>query len=502
MFPHLYIDEPRERALVAAADAGLRLLAPAVRAFRPSSVIPPRRILLMRIERIGDLLMTLDGIADVISAAPHAQIDLVVGSWNVDVARAIPGIHRVETLDAAWLVRDGSGQRLRPLMARARSWRNRRYDLAINFEPDIRSHLLMAAIRPARTAGFSSGGGGPLLDVSLPFDRTAHTSDNARRLAAATLDIPTRTGPARLDLPPAAMDRASALLNGARRPLVGVHASGGREIKQWPPERFGEVAARVARERGATIVLTGGAADRPLVDIARRAVGSYPVIDLAGSLDLLTLGAVLEQLDVYVTGDTGPMHLASAVGTPIVAVFGPSNPVRYAPRSERHRIVRIDLPCSPCNRIRVPPARCVGHTPDCLAGIDAETVFHAVLDLLDARGTSAPGTSHMAHGTSHVAHGTSHMACGASHVAHGTSHIARGTSHIARCTLHVARGTLHVARGTSHIARGTLHVARGTSHIARGTSHMARGTSHMACGASHVARGTSHIARGTLLPCL
>ncbi len=79
--------------------------------------------------------------------------------------------------------------------------------------------------------------------------------------------------------------------------------------------------------------------------------------------------AILAQLDVLVTGDTGPMHLAAAVGTPVVAVFGPSDPARYATRGPADRVVRIDLPCSPCNRIRRPPERCVGHTPDCLAGV-------------------------------------------------------------------------------------------------------------------------------------
>ena len=404
MFPHLHIDEPRDRALVGAADAALRAIAPVVRAFRPTPAATARRILLMRIERIGDLLMTLEGIADVVAAAPGAEIDLVVGSWNADVARAIPGVHRVETLDASWLARDGSGENVRSLLARARRLRPRKYDLGINFEPDIRSHLLMAATGAAKTAGFSSGGGGPLLDVSLAFDRAAHTSDNARRLVAATLDVPPRSGPARLHLPQDATERAREILSDVARPLVGLHASGGREIKQWPPEWFGEVAARLARERGATVVLTGASADRPLVDIVRRAMGSHAVVDLAGSLDLLPLGAVLEELDVFVSGDTGPMHLAAAVGTPVVAVFGPSDPVRYAPAGERHRIVRIDLPCSPCNRIRLPPARCVGHTPDCLAGIDVETVCQAALGVLDAgtpaRGTSPPGTWHVARRTS------------------------------------------------------------------------------------------------------
>jgi ADP-heptose:LPS heptosyltransferase len=393
MFAHLQITEPRERALVGAADAALRVVAPIARAFRRRAPAAPGRILLLRIERIGDLLMTLDAIADVVSAAPRAEIDLAVGSWNAELASAIRGIHRVEPIDAAWLARGGGSSAL-SLVSTGRSWRSRGYDLAINFEPDIRSHLLMAATGAARTAGFSSGGGGPLLDISLPFDPQMHTSDNARRLAAAALDVPPRVEPARLDLPPAAKQRALELLGRRRLPLVGIHASGGREIKQWPPDRFGAVGARLARDLGATIVLTGSAADRPLVDAARQAMGAAPVLDLSGTLDLLSLAALLEALDVYITGDTGPMHLAAAVGTPVVAVFGPSDPVRYAPREDRHRIVRIDLPCSPCNRIRQPPERCIGHTPDCLAGIDVDRVHAAAIEVLNAvRGRSAPGAS-------------------------------------------------------------------------------------------------------------
>ena len=399
MFDHLQIHEPRERALVAAADIALRIVAPVARAFSRAAPDVPRRILLMRLERIGDLLMTLDAIADVVAAAPDATVDLVVGSWNVDVARAVGGLHRVDTLDASWLARDGTALGLRSMMLKAREWRQRQYDLAINFEPDIRSHLVLAAAGAAKTAGFSSGGGGPLLDVSLPFNARTHTSDNARALVAAVLPVPPRESTAVLELPPGATGGAAHLLGMRPRPLIGIHASAGREIKQWPAERFGTVAARFASEFGATIVLTGSAEDRPLTDVIKRALGSARVVDLTGSLDLLTLAAVLQQLDVYITGDTGPMHLAGAVGTPVAAVFGPSDPIRYAPRGPFHRIVRIDLPCSPCNRIRLPPARCVGHTPDCLAGIDVDRVYRTAVELLDrprntpAAGTPAAGTS-------------------------------------------------------------------------------------------------------------
>lgn len=385
MFAYLQISEPRERALVGAADTALRVIAPVVRAFRRKAAPRPQRILLMRIERIGDLLMSLEAIADVVAAAPGAEIDLVVGSWNEQIAKGIPGIRRVETLDASWLARNGSGGHMPALFTRARQWRTQQYDLAFNFEPDIRSHFLLAASGAAQTAGFHSGGGGPLLDVALPFDPRRRTGENARRLVAAVLDVPPRLHPLRLALPTDAKARALELLGSARSPLVGVHTSGGREIKQWPPERFGEVAARLANERGATIVLTGSADDRSLVDAARGSISSGAVIDLVGRLDLVTLAAVLERLNLYITGDTGPMHLAAAVGTPVVGIFGPSDPIRYAPSEPHHRIVRIDLPCSPCNRIRLPPARCVGHTPDCLAGIDADRVYRAALDAI-ARG--------------------------------------------------------------------------------------------------------------------
>src|SRR5688572_25799173 len=102
----LQIYEPRERALVAIADVALRAIAPVARALRRRTDGPPRRILLLRLERIGDLLMALEGIADVAAAAPNAEIDLVVGSWNADIAKAIKGVARVERLDASWLARD------------------------------------------------------------------------------------------------------------------------------------------------------------------------------------------------------------------------------------------------------------------------------------------------------------------------------------------------------------------------------------------------------------
>jgi ADP-heptose:LPS heptosyltransferase len=182
--------------------------------------------------------------------------------------------------------------------------------------------------------------------------------------------------------PPDAVDRARTVLGTNRRPLIGVHASGGRESKQWHVDRFAAAARQLAREHQATIVLTGAPGDRPVVDLARRALHDVPFVDASGALDLPTLAALLAELDLLIASDTGPMHLAAAMGTPVVALFGPSDPRRYGPQAAHARVVRVDLWCSPCGRVRLPPERCRGHVPDCMDGISVDAVVTAANELL------------------------------------------------------------------------------------------------------------------------
>ena len=393
----LHIHDRRERAFVATADRMLGLSAALTRPFRrrraPSS---PQRILLLRLERIGDLLMALPAIADVRAAAPSAEIHLVVGSWNAEIARAIEPVTAVQTLDASWLAREGHGLGMPALLRAARRWKSDHYDVAINFEPDIRTNLLLAASGAPWTAGYRSGGGGPLLDLALDYDTRSHTTDNARRLVGALFDHPARTDlPPALVVPSEAHHNAERLLASAGRPLIAMHVSGGRPIKQWDAARFAETARRLISSLDATIVLTGSPDDRAIVDAVKQRLPPGRAIDVSGDVDLLTLAGILDRVDLLITGDTGPMHLAAAVNTPIVAIFGPSDPARYGPRGPSDRIVRVDLPCAPCNRIRLPPERCVGHIPDCLALVTADSVFAAARSVLDrATPASSPARAH------------------------------------------------------------------------------------------------------------
>jgi ADP-heptose:LPS heptosyltransferase len=340
---------------------------------------------LLRVERIGDLLMVMDAIAAARAAWPDAQIDLAVGSWNAPLATLIPGIDRVDQIDVPWLAREGTGLSWSGLLAKAKVWRARHYDLVVNFEPDIRTNFLAWRTGAPLRAGYWTGGGGALLTDALAYDPESHVSANARALIrhCAGGERPgTVTPPLAPDAQ--AVAAADALLTGVpgTHRLVGLHVSGGRESKQWHLARFAEVGRALASEGGTTLILTGGPGDRAMVDQVRRALGDRPVVDAAGTLDLPATAALLSRLDVLITGDTGPMHLAAAVGTPIVALFGPSDPRRYGPLAAQQRVVRVQLYCSPCGQVRLPPERCRGHVPDCMDGITVEVVIQAARELL------------------------------------------------------------------------------------------------------------------------
>jgi ADP-heptose:LPS heptosyltransferase len=389
---HLQIPYRRERWLVGLADAGLHAasLLGWPRRGSATRATTPRRILLLRLEKVGDLVMVLDAIAVVRALAPDATIDLVVGSWNQALAALIPGV-RVETLDVPWIAPKGRGASWRALAARAHEWRLQNYDLAINFEPDIRSNLLLAWSGAAQRVGFVSGGGGSALTDGVSPDPAAHVAENAKALVSRAFGAPMSAvqsfSPARLNIPQHARRRAAELVATPRHgvPLVGIQPATGRRIKEWDPVRFAAVGAEIARARGATVVLVGSAHDKPVLDAVRAAwPANVPLAQLPPDLDLVVLAAVLERLTLLITGDTGPMHLAAAVGTPVLAIFGPSLPTRYAPLSARSKIVRIDIPCSPCNLMRRPPERCLGKVPDCLAGIGTEDVLRAANEMLNA----------------------------------------------------------------------------------------------------------------------
>ena len=389
--PRIY--DPRERMALGALDLMLRGVS-RVTGLRPrrDPVATPRAnrvqrvnrvnrvksILALRLDRLGDLLMTLPALQSLRAAAPDAHLELAVGSWNEAVARRLPFVDGVRIVDAPWA---SWGKKVRFADAR-RAMRPDGVDapdLVIDFQGDVRVSILMALTGATLRAGYGETGGGYLLTHPGAWDETKSWYwQNLELVKTLYPDAEDITRPYNFVT---AEDRknAAAHLDGATRPRIGIHPSAGRALKQWEEKKFTALIDRLSET--ASVLVTGASGDKALVE--RIVAGTHSSPKTLLGTDLATFAAVVESFDVFVSGDTGPMHLAHAVSTPNVAIFGPSDPVRYGPSREdapRFRtVVRTPVYCSPCNMIRRPPKECMTQeAPDCIAGVSVDQVLDAI----------------------------------------------------------------------------------------------------------------------------
>jgi len=392
------IYDPLERWLVAAIDGPAHLafglaqqvgLAPRAPAFEPAAV---REVLVLRLDRIGDLLMSLPALEQLRAAFPNARIRLAVGRWSEPIARSAP-VDEVLVWNAPWVGRRAEGaESFGSLRRKARALRSAPLDLAIDLQGDVRAALLMWLTGARWRVGYANSGGGYLLTHVVPLDETVSWLEQNRLAVTAVggaQDRPASTPLVTEEERGFSRQLFESLGFAAARPLVGIHPSGGRRVKQWDPKRWSQVGARLQREFGATVLITGTAADRTLAAAVASELGERPC-DLTGRLSLRETLSMIASLDLFLSPDTGPMHMACRVGTPSVGVFGPSDPVRYfsgagaePDGTHRHVVVRRELWCSPCNQIRKPPPECAGlHPPECLAAVSVDEVYAAARELL------------------------------------------------------------------------------------------------------------------------
>jgi len=381
--------DARERLLLGALDLPARVAFGLAGLVHRTPPVPEpavlREVLVLRLDRIGDVLMSLDALADLRAALPKARIRLAVGAWSAEIARRAP-VDDLLVWSAPWVGRPSEGAlRFGDLARRARALRADRIDLAIDLQGDVRASVLLWLSGARHRVGYANTGGAWLLSQVVPLDETVSWVEQNRQAVALATGQPT----AGLHVDPLdAEDRAfgarlaANLGLEARRPLVGIHPSGGRRVKQWDVGRWADVARRLQREFGATVLVTGGATDAPLATAIAAGLAERP-FDLTGKLSLRETLALIARLDLFLSPDTGPMHMACAVGTPSIAVFGPSDPVRYFSGGSglpgtRHVVVRADLWCAPCNLIRKPPTECdADEPPECLQLVTADAVYAA-----------------------------------------------------------------------------------------------------------------------------
>jgi len=286
-------------------------------------------VLLIQLKRIGDLVLTVPAIAAVRKNFPKAKISLVVAHGSRELLPAIPGLDhtfvaRGRVSDAAqWFV-----------LAKAK------FDYCLDFSRTDRSAFLTLLSAARKRITYTTIRHEPLRQLSynefVPSRvQFLHTVDHHLALLAP-LGVRDASPEIHLALPVAAEARAEAVIaqNHLGRDFIVIHPGSARAEKFWLARRWAEVADQTSAIGALRLVLTGGKSRLEQEHIRRiKAHLRHPVLDLSGQLDLLTLSALIRRARLLVTIDSAPMHLAAALGTPQVALFGPTNPFHWRPRS-------------------------------------------------------------------------------------------------------------------------------------------------------------------------
>ena len=351
----------------------VRLLAPLTPApAPPGAARPPRRILVIRPGGIGDAVLFIPMLRELRRAWPGCRIDLLLERRNAGVLDGTGLADRLLRYDA------GPGA----LAAVVRG----RYDLVIDTEQyHCLSSIVAMMTRAPRRIGFATGSRRRLYTETVPYDRQRYEVLSFLDLARQATGREPRWDPDEpfYPLPLAALRVAERELSGIRRvgrPLVAIHPGASIPERRWPPERYAAVARGLA-ERGAAIVVLGGPQDVRAARMIAGALERYPHLVLAGRTSLAEAAAVVSEVAVYVSADTGLLHLAYAVGTPTVHLFGPGVLAKWGPPGSRFRSVRHEVPCSPCTTYGYTPPCAQGLV--CMLGIRPEQVIAEVSRSLD-----------------------------------------------------------------------------------------------------------------------
>ncbi len=355
------------------------------------------RVLVIRPDHLGDLLLTTPALGLLRAALPDGRITALVGPWARPALAGRPEIDTVRTCAFPGFTRQPPGQPWAPywqLITEARRLRRDRYDIALVLRADHWWGAALAAYAgiPLRL-GYGVAESRAFLTHALPPDLAQHSvTENWRAVVAllGVLGVPQpASGPEPVVAAPSPAGQAAAARflreRGvpAETPLVAIHPGTGASVKLWPAAYWSAVADALGRRLGARIILTGSRAERDLV-AAVRAGMQTDAVDATGALDWDGLAGLFARCTLVLGVDSGPLHLAAAVGVPSVHVFGPTAPARFGPRGRgAHEIVRSALPCSPCGNLLAPP--CGARTePACMRAIHPMAVIDAALAVLGA----------------------------------------------------------------------------------------------------------------------
>lgn len=343
----------------------------------------PKKILVRSTNWIGDAVMTTPAVRTIRENFPESEITLLVHPWVSDVFRYSPRVDRLLMYE-----KKGRHKGLKGMLQLAGELRQEQFDCAILLQNAFEAALItLVAGIPVR-AGYTTDGRGLLLTHGVHKVtelNKKHEIHYYQRIMQG-LGLKPAVNELELFIPGDQIDAAKGRieqLSGERmgtEPLIGFNPGAAfGPAKRWPAEKYAELARMICARLDGRIVLFGSSADKgtaaDIITLAGSAASR--MIDLTGATTLIEAMALIGECDVFVTNDSGLMHVAAALHTPLVAIFGSTDHIATGPYADNAVVIRKPLPCSPCKK-----AHCPEKHFRCMKLIDSDEVFAAVERIL------------------------------------------------------------------------------------------------------------------------
>lgn len=340
-----------------------------------------KAILLMKFWGIGNIVMLIPVLKQIRINFPQAKIIFFSLQYNRPILESISYIDEVVTLDAEKLYRF-----IRDCIISIIYFRKKKFDFIFDFEQFIKISSLFALFIKARfKVGFDTDGQirGRLYNLSVPYNNNQHMlesfADICRKVGIACKDLKLE----KISTPWEVEDRVSLYLNknniNKDDLLIGMHIGSGDNFlgRRWPKENFARLADILISDYRAKVVFTGSKAEYPLVKETKRLMKINGAISSAGELGVLELIELIKRCHLFFSNDTGPLHIAVSVKTPVVGFFGPNTPRLYGPLGKDNLVFYKKTDCSPCiTNLNCKTSYC--KDPKCIKSITVEEVIEKV----------------------------------------------------------------------------------------------------------------------------
>lgn len=341
-------------------------------------------ILIVKLSAIGDVVHTLPLLEVLKDRFKHARIDWLIEEDSSQIIEGHPSLNRIiVSRRKSWqkriLKRKDALSVIREVKGFLGDLRLHNYDLVIDIQGLFKSGILVAFSKGNRKIGMSDAREGAWLFVNerpIPVQKELHAIDRYLKLAEyLDCDISAKKG----FIPISESDKAviDEMLgsNGlGEKPFICINPMAGWKTKLWEPERFAVLADRLQNDLSSEIIFTGSKQDSAVIEAISKMMKKKP-LNLAGRTTLKGLACLYSKCQALISTDTGPMHIAAAMGCRVVALFGPTAPWRTGPYGKGHRVISAGVECSPCFRKTCDSMKC-------MKGITVERVLEGVQDIL------------------------------------------------------------------------------------------------------------------------